>query len=292
MQIPEKLVERLHKLGLDESFYEMRSRKCILSRQKLDLEKVPWLIEQTAAGHQSGCGYYAPDAWNEKKNNFIFDPVSLVPCLALDPQPGERILDMCAAPGTKTYIIDFMAGGNAHIVANDINKFRIKRLVSNVSKFHISAEVTNESGRKIHGPFDKILLDAPCSGEGMVNKKEKLFGHWSEARIRLMSKKQKKLIKNAFKILSEPVSEKSPGGTLVYSTCTFAPEENEEVIDFLLKKYGNAQVEKIEINNMKFSPGLQEWGAKKYDSEVEKCMRIYPHQNNTGGFFVAKISKL
>lgn len=285
MQLPDRLADRLNKLAIDKSIYEMRSKKCILSKQLLGFEKVPWYNEHC---------YYLPENSEERKNNFIFDPVSLVPCLALDPKPQEKILDMCAAPGTKTYIMNFIADGQAHIIANDINKFRVRRLVSNISKFHISAEVANESGRKIKGWTDakgvyklykKILLDAPCSGEGMINKKEKMFSHWSEARVRLMSKKQKKLIKNAFKILEEK-------GTLVYSTCTFAPEENEEVIDFLLKKHDNAFVEKIEIPNLVSADGIAKWGSKEYDASVEKCMRIYPHHNNTGGFFVCKIIKL
>jgi len=136
---------------------------------------------------------------------------------------------------------------------------------------------------KIAGSFSKILLDAPCSGEGMVNKNEKLFEHWSEKRIRLISKKQKKLIAHAFELLEW-------GGTLIYSTCTFSPEENEEVVNFLLSKYKDAKLIDIDVNIV-HAKGLVEWDAKKYDSSLAKCFRIYPQHNNTGGFFVAKIVK-
>ncbi len=283
MQIPESLAERLKKLGLDKSIYEQRSRKCILSKQQLDLEKVPWYEH----------AYYSDENFDAERTNvqstsyrhyYVFDPVSLVPCLALDPKKDDSILDMCAAPGTKTYIISFLTDNEARIVANDINRLRIRRLIANINKFHISAEVTAASGRKLKGNYNKILLDVPCSGEGMINKHKKMFESWSERRIKVLSKKQKKLIKRAFELLDN-------NGTLVYSTCTFAPEENEEVIDFLLKKFKNAKLEKIEIPNLNFTNGLKEWNGKEYNKEVKKCIRIYPHHNSTGGFFVAKIRK-
>ncbi len=274
MHIPERLKTRLLKLGMNENIYEQRTRKCFLSKNRLELEKVPWYEH----------AYFADEAVSLKKDEFIFDPVSLVPCIALDPKSRERILDMCAAPGTKTFAMSFLANNEAHIVANDISRFRVRRLKGIVNKYGLSAEVTNMSGRKIRGEFDKILLDAPCSGEGMINKKEKLFEHWSEKRIKRLSKIQKKLIIHAFEILR-------PGGTLVYSTCTFEPEENEEVVDSLLKKRPGAELEEIGIN-VKHSAGLAEWNGKEYDKRLEKCMRICPFHNGTGGFFVAKIRKV
>lgn len=271
MQIPEKLKIQLNKLAIDESIYEQRTRKCILSRADEQMEKVPWYEN----------AYFIGDDFH-KKDIFIFDPVPLVPCLALDPKKDDKILDMCAAPGTKTFIISFLTRNEAHITANDISRMRVKRLKSIVNKYSLSAEVLNMSGRKITGSFNKILLDAPCSGEGMVNKNEKLFEHWSEKRKRLLSKKQKKLITHAFELLEW-------GGTLVYSTCTFSPEENEEVVDFLLK---NKDAKLADINvDVVHTEGLTEWNGKIYDSSLVKCFRIYPQHNSTGGFFVAKISK-
>lgn len=275
MQIPEKLKRRLHELGLDESIYGLRTRKCVLSKEELGLEKVPWFEH----------GYFVPENFDNKKDYYIFDPISLVPCIALDPKKSDRILDMCAAPGTKTFIISFLTDNEAKIMANDINFHRTKRLRHNVNKFAISALVTNTSGRKITGHFNKILLDAPCSGEGIVNKKNKLYEHWSEKNVRLMAKKQKKLIMHAFDILEE-------GGTLVYSTCTFEPEENEGVVDFLLSENENMDLDEIKINNLNHTPGIKEWNDKEFDPRVEKCLRVYPRHNNTAGFFVAKIVKI
>ena len=273
MQIPEKLKLRLEKLGTNENIYGQRTRKCLLSRKPLDLECVPWFKDAYLIGESF-----------EKKDEFIFDPVSLVPCLALDPKKDDKLLDMCAAPGTKTFIMSFLTENEAYITANDISAFRVKRLKGIVNKYSLSVEVLNQSGRKIDGNFDKILLDAPCSGEGMVNKKEKLFEHWSEKRLRLLAKKQKKLISHAFSLLN-------PGGTLVYSTCTFEPEENEEVVDFLLKKHPEAKLEGITLN-INHASGLVKWGDKEYDASMVNCIRIYPYHNNTGGFFVANIRKI
>ena len=273
MQIPEKLKLRLEKLGLDESIYDQRTRKCILSKKPLDLEQVPWY------GH----AYFINDTF-EKKDEFIFDPVSLVPCIALESEKQDRILDMCAAPGTKTFILSFLTDNEAHIVANDINEYRVKRLKSIVNKYGLSVEVLNKSGRMLEGAFDKILLDAPCSGEGMVNKKKKLFEHWSEKNVKLLAKKQKKLILHAFDMLEK-------GGTLVYSTCTFEPEENEAVIDALLSKHKDAKLAEINVKII-HAVGLTEWNGEKYDPSLSQCLRIYPQHNKTGGFFVAKIWKM
>ncbi|MCX6818418.1 MAG: RsmB/NOP family class I SAM-dependent RNA methyltransferase [Candidatus Aenigmarchaeota archaeon] len=213
----------------------------------------------------------------------VFDPVSLVPCLALEPKEDDCILDMCAAPGTKTFILSFLTNNNANIIANDVNLRRVMRLRANAEKYGINCTITSESGRTIKGNFSKILVDAPCSGEGMINKKEKVFASWSERRIRFLAKKQKKLIKHAFEILE-------PGGVLVYSTCTFAPEENEGIIDFLLNKFDNAVTEEINVN-INHASAITEWNGIEFKHEVSKGMRIYPHHNNTGGFFVARVRK-
>ncbi len=267
--IPEKLIERLKRIGLDETIYDSRTKKCVLSREHVDLEKVPWyehayFLEENNDGNTKGVS----------KGSFIFDPVSIVPCLALAPKKEDRILDMCAAPGTKTFILSFLTNNEAKIVANDISRQRVKRLRFNVEKFHLSVDVWNKSGRKIYEKFDRILLDAPCSGEGMVNKSEKLFKHWSEKRVKDLAKKQKRLVKHAYSILN-------PGGTLVYSTCTFEREENEKVIEFLLEKT-DAKLDDINVK-INHIPGITD--------STKQCMRIYPEHNQTGGFFVAKIMK-
>jgi NOL1/NOP2/sun family putative RNA methylase len=262
--IPEKLRERLAELGKDpEKIYNTRTRKVYLSFGK---DKVSWF----------------PDASYDGEG-YKFDPISAVPVIALEPKPNEKILDMCAAPGTKTILIAHMINNAGNIVANDVSRNRVLRLRENLEKHKINAEITNVSGRIIKDKFDKILLDAPCSGEGIVNKQKKLFETWSERRINFLARKQKKLIKNAFKILNS-------NGILVYSTCTFAPEENEEVVQHLLDKNENAKLEKISVN-VNHSSGIQEWKGSRFADEMQKCIRIYPRHNSTSGFFVARIRK-
>ncbi|MBI2970926.1 MAG: tRNA methyltransferase [Candidatus Aenigmarchaeota archaeon] len=273
MPIPEKLKQRLELLGLDESIYSQRTRKCIVARETLPLKHVPWCSD----------AYFIPPDIEHKGNHPVFDPVSIVPCLALGPKPGDRILDMCAAPGIKTYILSFLTENKAHIAANDINRTRLRRLQALVNRFSLNCSISNISGRKLEGSFNKILLDAPCSGEGMVNKKEKLFRTWSERHVKFLAKKQKKLIAHAFDMLAYD-------GTLVYSACTFAPEENEGVVDFLLKKHTDAVPVAIHAN-IHHAGGIRSWDGKEFDSRVAQCMRIYPQHNGTGGFFVAKLTK-
>lgn len=290
MNMPDKLRERLAALGLDERIYAERTGKCILSREKLNLEKVPWYEHAYFVPEDLGRNEISSRSQKAllsadfpKANHFIFDPASLVPCIALE-AGKEKILEMCAAPGSKTFILSFLTDNKAHIVANDIDKYRVRRLKANVNKFKLSCEVLNMSGRKLTGIYDKILLDAPCSGEGMINKKEKVFLNWSEKRIRLLAKKQRKLIEHAFALLS-------PGGVLVYSTCTFEPEENEGVIDYLLKSFPSASVKRIEIKGLAYEKGITNMADKEFDERIESCIRIYPHHNKTSGFFVAKIQK-
>jgi NOL1/NOP2/sun family putative RNA methylase len=272
MSLPPRLLERLKLLNLDESVYTLRSRKCILSRENLSLKQVPWYKH----------AYYVHEGF-KSKDSPIFDPVSLVPCMVLDPKKDDCILDMCAAPGTKTFILSFLTENKATITANDVDMYRVMRLKNNTKQYGINCTITNTSGRLIKGSFNKILLDAPCSGEGMVNKQEKVFLHWSEKHIRFLAKKQKKLIKQAFKILES-------GGILVYSTCTFAPEENEGVIDFLLSKNDNAVMQDINVN-IKHANGITFWNGIEFDRRLAKCIRIYPNMNLTCGFFAAKIRK-
>ena len=154
--IPEKLAERLKELGEDaEKIYSIRTRKAFLGPGN---EKVSFF----PSASYDGAGY-------------IFDPISAVPVISLEPKPSEKILDMCAAPGTKTIILAEITNNEAYIVANDISRSRILRLRENVDKYNISAIITNVSGRIIKENFDKILLDVPCSGEGIINKQKKVF---------------------------------------------------------------------------------------------------------------------
>ncbi|MGC8884927.1 MAG: NOL1/NOP2/sun family putative RNA methylase [Candidatus Nanoarchaeia archaeon] len=218
---------------------------------------------------------------------YMQEVVSMIPPVVLEPKPGELILDMCAAPGSKTTQISQMMQNKPLILANDVDWRRLKPLKHNLEKCGcLNVAISLMDGRAISKKqkFDKILLDVPCSSEGQIRKDWSVLSRWSFDYVKKFSSLQKALIDSAFQLLKN-------GGCLVYSTCTFAPEENEEVIDFLLRKYQTAKLEKICLKGFKIAPGIEEFDGKRYVGEVKFCARIWPHLNNSGGFFVAKIRK-
>ena len=224
---------------------------------------------------------------------YIQELASMLPAIALAPKPNELILDLCASPGSKTSQIASQINNTGTIIANDVKIERIKILASNLERCGVAdAIITREDGvalcekLKEQGlKFDKILLDAPCSGEGTMRSSPKTCLMWNSNTIKSLSKLQKKLFQKAFEILKE-------GGEMVYSTCTHAPEENEEVVDFALKEFKDKiKIEKINLP-VKCREGVVEWENKKYDKRVKFCARIYPQDNNSEGFFIAKFKRI
>jgi NOL1/NOP2/sun family putative RNA methylase len=216
---------------------------------------------------------------------YIQEAASMIPPLVLDPQPGERVLDMCAAPGSKTTQLAQLMQNKGVIIANDLTDVRLAALGVNLQRCGIINTITT----KRHGSgfkdmeFDRVLVDAPCSGTGTIRKSLKTIEMWNPKLASFLSKTQKQLIKAGFNVLKK-------GGTLVYSTCTLEPEEDEGVVDFLLKACPDARVEEIELD-IKRSEAVVSFEGKTYSDEVKKCLRIWPQDNDTEGFFVAKITK-
>ncbi len=215
----------------------------------------------------------------------IQEKSSMLPALVLNPKPRERILDACAAPGNKSIQLSNLMNNKGELVLVEKNFSRFKSLKFNVKKFGLKAEaklgdLLKASTRK---KFDKILLDAPCSSEGLVRKKFDALKNWSPKLVREKSKLQKKLLLKTIDLLK-------PKGKIVYSTCSLSPEENEEVINFALKTR-KIKLKEIKVNNFKLRKGLLEWSGKKYLKEVEKCKRIYPQDNNSQAFFITLIEK-
>lgn len=219
---------------------------------------------------------------------YVQEAASMIPPIALDPQPGETILDMCAAPGSKTTQIAQYMENKGLLIANDSDHKRVGALGVNLQRCGITnTAVTIMNGiwfKKAGMMFDRILLDAPCSGTGTIRKSSRVTYEWSPDNVKRISGQQKGLIRSAWNILK-------PGGTMVYSTCTLEPEENEAVIDHLLENFGNAKIMPINLNINSSGP-VTEFKGAKYNNEVSKCLRIWPQDNNTEGFFVAKIKKL
>ncbi|MBI2044295.1 RsmB/NOP family class I SAM-dependent RNA methyltransferase [Candidatus Pacearchaeota archaeon] len=216
---------------------------------------------------------------------------SMLPVIVLNPQPGEKVLDIAAAPGSKTTQIAMMMKNSGLIIANDVKLPRIKILASNLERCGVTNEIiTRSSGQRLCEQlkkqgflFDKILLDAPCSGEGTLRSTPRSIQMWNIQRVYRMSKEQKRLLISALEVLKI-------GGEIVYSTCTHAPEENEEVIDSILNEFKNIKVEKI-ILPIKCKSGLTSWKGKNYNKELKNSCRIYPHISDTEGFFIAKLRK-
>ncbi|ELY45979.1 RsmB/NOP family class I SAM-dependent RNA methyltransferase [Natronorubrum tibetense] len=215
------------------------------------------------------------------------EEVSAVPPVVLDPQPGERVWDCCAAPGGKATQIAALMDDRGTVVANDNNLGRISALRFNAERLGAtSLAVTVDDARNYSlkrfpfDEFDRTLVDAPCSCEGTIRKNPDALDNWSEGHISSIAGIQKGILRRAIQATRE-------GGTVVYSTCTFAPEENEAVVQHALEAE-SCRVVDFEIE-LEHSPGLTEWEGETFDESLKQAIRIYPHQNDTGGFFVAKL---
>ena len=215
------------------------------------------------------------------------EEVSAVPPVVLDPQPGERVWDACAAPGGKTTQLAALMDDRGTVVGNDSNLGRLSALRFNAERLGAtSVAVTNQDARNYSmnpfdfEEFDRALVDAPCSCEGTIRKNPDALDDWSEGHVRSVAGIQKGILRRAVQASRE-------GGTVVYSTCTFAPEENEAVVDYALT-HEECRVVPFDLG-LEHSAGITEWGGETYDSSLEQAARIYPHQNDTGGFFVAKL---
>lgn len=222
---------------------------------------------------------------------YIQNPSSMVPPLVLNPQPGEEILDLAAAPGGKTLQMAAMMGNEGRIGAVEAVRGRFFRLRDNIARAgaeNIQTYLKDGAGvwRQCPERFDRVLLDAPCSGEGLFQvHNERSFAYWSEKKISEMVRKQRRLLKSAIHCLK-------PGGELVYSTCTFAPEENEAVVSRALAKFAGAlEVEEIELQLDAMEPGLEAWQNKTFDPALRRARRIIP-DGVMEGFFVCKLRKV
>ena len=222
---------------------------------------------------------------------YVQELASMLPSIALEPKENELILDLCSAPGSKTTQIASKMKNTGTIIANELSFGRIKILASNLERCGVTNTIiTKKEGSAFCSRFkragiemDKILIDAPCSGEGTLRNSPKTSLMWNPNTIKTLSKIQKTLVKSAIEILKK-------GGTLVYSTCTHAPEENEEIVDYILNEFKEMKIEKINLP-LKFRPGITSWQNKKYNEQVKQSYRIYPQDNDTEGFFVSKFVK-
>lgn len=213
------------------------------------------------------------------------EALQTLPVLALDPQPGETVLDLCAAPGGKATFIAARMQNRGTLVANEPSGRRQMSLLANINRLGVlNTMITAYQGENfpMGTKFDRVLVDAPCSAEGTLRKEPSLQDGVSMGTISRLARLQKRLIVRAFDLLA-------PGGLLVYSTCTFAPEENEAVLANLLRER-DAVILPFEIP-IETSTGVTGWLDELYPQEIQGCVRIYPHHLNSGGGFLARIAR-
>lgn len=259
-----------------------------LTTKNFTLEPISWYPDAFVLTNKSIHDLMETPEYKQGKI-YIQNLSSMIPALVLNPQPTDRVLDLCAAPGSKTTQLAALMHNQGEIIANDISKDRLYRLRENLKEQGVlNTKVTTIPGeflwKRYPEYFDKVLLDSPCSMEGLFHTNNpKTYTHWTSGKVKQLAVKQQHLLRSA-------VSATIPGGTIVYSTCTLSPEENEGIIDWVLKKEKDAiALESLEAYQLPLDKGVSNY--KKYSPDVAKTGRIFP-TNTMEGFFVAKIKKL
>ncbi|MFH1400355.1 MAG: NOL1/NOP2/sun family putative RNA methylase, partial [Nanoarchaeota archaeon] len=264
-------------------------KKRLLSHWTMDA--VPWCPEGFWIEHRGVGDEKRWDIGNllEHMLGYIYvqDAASMIPVVVLDPKPGEIILDLCAAPGSKTSQTAQYMQNTGILVANDVGSDRLKPLGANLQRMGVANTIitmsTGQTFRRRGILFDRVLVDAPCSATGTIRKSYKTLEMWNEGFVRYMEREQRGLIRAAFEVLK-------PGGVMVYSTCTHEPAENERTVNWLLANNADARLEEITLP-IKRSEAFLSWEGEAFDASVSRCLRIYAMDNDTEGFFVAKIRK-
>jgi len=255
------------------------------ARAPFALEPVPWcpagfrVVDGSRPGKHP---YHAAGLY------YVQDPSAMAPAAILDPQPGERVLDLAAAPGGKTTHLAARMNGQGLLVANDVQPKRVHEMTNNLDRWgatHIL--VTQESparlARRWPAFFDRVLLDAPCSGEGMFRKDPAARRIWSPKHIQRCARLQSTLLRDAARLVR-------PGGYLLYSTCTFAPEENEGVVARFLDAHPDFRVEPIP-QRPGFDRGRPEWLHPPGPEALRGTVRLWPHKTMGEGHFVALLRR-
>ena len=302
MNLPEQFLTKMKQLLHEEydvfirSFGEEKSQALRVNNLKIEtddfLQKSPFCLEQIP-WVETGFFFHGKDRpgkhpFHEAGLYYIQEPSAMVVGEFVDPKPGEKVLDLCAAPGGKTTHLASKMNGEGFLLSNEIQPARAKILSQNVERMGIkNAVVTNETpdrlAERFPSFFDRILVDAPCSGEGMFRKDEEAREHWSLGNVEICHVRQVNILKSSAAMLK-------PGGRLVYSTCTFSPEENEGTISSFLEQHPYFEIEEVQTYK-DFSHGRKEWVTNSAD-DIEKSIRLWPHKMKGEGHFIAVLKKL
>ncbi len=265
------------------------------------LERVPWIEN----------GFYYPEGEQPAKHPFYFaglyylqEPSAMTPANLLPVCPGDRVLDLCAAPGGKSTELAAKLRGKGVLISNDISNSRAKALLKNIELFGIrNVVVVSESPAKLSGYFeryfDKILVDAPCSGEGMFRKSPVIIKNWEQYGTDYYYDLQKQILPEAVRMLK-------PGGYLLYSTCTFSPQEDEGTAQYVLDRFPEMELvpAKPFYNDPKIHPKEHDWTPdysgmecgrpdwiKDGSPELDQTLRLWPHKLKGEGHFIALFRK-
>lgn len=286
MQLPIDFVNEMKDLLRDEfedflASYDKKPKKAFRVNSaktcKFDFGKTP-------VPYAENCYYLDDDnlgqsAFHHSGAVYIQEPSAMIPALVLNPQKGEKVLDLCASPGGKTGQLASLIGEDGLLVSNEINPQRNKVLVGNVERLGLKNTVVtimtaSEMAKYTRGFFDAVLIDAPCSGEGMFRKNPEAINEWSLAHSVSISALQKEILKEGAKCVKT-------GGKLVYSTCTFSKRENEEVVRALL-----------DTGEFELLPVPSVFPVREGVDGLDKCGRLYPHKMNGEGHFVALLKRI
>lgn len=305
-RLPEEFLERMQRMLGREYQDFLRSyeeeehhalRVNLLKCGKEDFKKrapfalvpVPWCSEAYYYDNTERPGLHP---YHDAGVYYIQEASAMAPAEYLDALPGERILDLCGAPGGKSTQIASAMKQQGILVCNEIHPARAKILSENIERMGIrNAIVTNETPRRLADMwpeyFDRILVDAPCSGEGMFRKNAEARKEWSLNQVALCAGRQDEILECAVRLLR-------PGGRLVYSTCTFAPEEDEGTVLRLLGKYPQFKVTAVQ-QFPGMAAGEPQWGCPKEAAEAEESLsrtiRLWPHKLEGEGHFLAVLEK-
>lgn len=300
MGLPEKFAKRMQDMlgeaypAFLRSYDEEKYQSLRVNTLKGEKEQFVALASFTTgevAWEKNGF-YYGADVqpgkhpWHEAGVYYIQEASAMAPAAYLEAKPGERILDLCAAPGGKTTQIASYIQGKGLLVCNEIHPQRAKILAENVERMGIAnALVTNETPQKLadvfDGFFDRILVDAPCSGEGMFRKNEEAQTEWSPENVQLCADRQDEILDCADGMLK-------PNGRLVYSTCTFAPEENEGSIARFLQRHPDYEILEVPLLGGMES-GVPSWGDT--NTLLARTVRLWPHKCKGEGHYLAVLQK-
>lgn len=282
--------EAYHGIRFNTGKLSPKNRKELFPEEVYGLEPIPWTRngyyfaqseEFTASRHPLyHAGLY-----------YLQDPSAMAPAQLLPVTPGDKVLDLCAAPGGKSTELGARLCGEGILVTNDISMKRAKALLKNVELFGLkNAVVLNETPERLvehfGAYFNKILVDAPCSGEGMFRKDAAMVKNWEEKGVEFYCGLQREILDASVKLLA-------PGGMLLYSTCTFSPEEDEANVKRMLDEYPELSLAEIplpEAAEKLFDHGHPEW-VENGQEELRKCARLWPHRLKGEGHFLALFQK-